>query len=572
MEQINDLISSQTNFRFSPTKNKNITFRTAKLFYNHPHLSSNNSMTDIRQGFKFKLKTTRSLFPKLNKQIKPKKYENEYLKNDLITFRSEIHTRKNELHLLKIKYNKLLLDNINNKTLLAKILDIPLNKLITKNMVYSKIKNCKLNPEEKIILKQAHEILKLKIDIDDKKKLLEQKITFKNDLEKNAKRKIVSNLENEYFIKCEQQRSLLKTLEKLEKRYNNCERKTYEVNEKLKKEKENNEKKTDEEVEKMDCIQKMFDEKVSIIKQINQLSDKINKLEKINSDKEKLIKESEKNNNYDEQNLNIINNYKKILSEDLERIKQKTKSKEELEAILKNYDNEIKSLQEQLDNLNTKMYKYREEKPKLIRKANEPRKDIEKMESLKKELEELKMKKEKTEEKHNQKQKDLKEINEQGNTDNEKYKNIIEENNKQKDELNKKIDILTTKLNELNTTNIGVLNNFNKEKNEFSELEQNLISIKKQIEESNLEDKENKEKIEEEKKKEQIKIDKTRKREIDKLKKEINKYTNDNRILEEQNKTIQEELDGYNISLEQFDQIQTNLNEALNRLNNLKKK
>ena len=142
----------------------------------------------------------------------------------------------------------------------------------------------------------------------------------------------------------------------------------------------------------------------------------------------------------------------------------------------------------------------------------------------------------------------------------------------QKDELNKKIDILTTKLNELNTTNIGVLNNFNKEKNGFNELEQNLISIKKQIEESNLEDKENKEKIEEEKKKEQIKIDKTRKREIDKLKKEINKYTNDNRIFEEQNKTIQEELDGYNISLEQFDQIQTNLNEALNRLNNLKKK
>ena len=116
------------------------------------------------------------------------------------------------------------------------------------------------------------------------------------------------------------------------------------------------------------------------------------------------------------------------------------------------------------------------------------------------------MKKEKTEEKHNQKQKDLKEINEQGNTDNEKYKNIIEENNKQKDELNKKIDILNTKLNELNTTNIGVLNNFNKEKNGFNELEQNLISIKKQIEESNLEDKENKEKIEEEKKKEQIKI------------------------------------------------------------------
>ena len=40
--------------------------------------------------------------------------------------------------------------------------------------------------------------------------------------------------------------------------YNNCERKTYEVNEKLKKEKENNEKKTDEEVEKMEDKIKRF--------------------------------------------------------------------------------------------------------------------------------------------------------------------------------------------------------------------------------------------------------------------------------------------------------------------------
>jgi prefoldin subunit 5 len=42
-------------------------------------------------------------------------------------------------------------------------------------------------------------------------------------------------------------------------------------------------------------------------------------------------------------------------------------------------------------------------------------------------------------------------------------------------------------------------------------------------------------------------------------------------MLKEQNKIIQDELDGYNISLENFEQIQNDLNEAIAKLNNLKK-
>ena len=81
------------------------------------------------------------------------------------------------------------------------------------------------------------------------------------------------------------------------------------------KEKENNEKKTDEEVEKMDCIQKMFDEKVSIIKQIiieDEEEKEFIKTNKIKEQKEKnnklknlevsqtiddIIKRNEHNNN-----------------------------------------------------------------------------------------------------------------------------------------------------------------------------------------------------------------------------------------------------------------------------------
>ena len=42
-------------------------------------------------------------------------------------------------------------------------------------------------------------------------------------------------------------------------------------------------------------------------------------------------------------------------------------------------------------------------------------------------------------------------------------------------------------------------------------------------------------------------------------------------MLKEQNKIIQDELDGYNISLENFEQIQNDLNDAIAKLNNLKK-
>ena len=571
METKKELLSSKSNYFYSPSKQSNITFRTAKLFHFHPHLSNSNSMSDIRQGITLKLKTAKSLFPRLKKEEKAIKYNTNFLKQDLMTLRSEIHQRKNDLHLLKIKFNKLLLDNIYNKTLLAKILDIPMNKIISKQMVFTKIRNCRLNPEKKQALQEAHEILTLKLDIENKKNLLEEKVLYINDLEKNSKKKIVNNLENEYFIKREKQRTLLKKLEKLEKKYNIYERKINEENEKIKKENMNNDKLFDMEVDKIDAVQKIFEEKCVIIKQMNQLVDKIKRLEKTNNEKEKQIKEQEKEISLNVQKYRIISAYKKILPEEQTKINSKTKSKEEIESILKEYEKESKSLLEEYDTLNKKMLKYREEKPKLIRKAFEPRKEIERMESLKKELEELKTTKETTEKNHAQKQKDLKEINVQDIKDNEQYTEIIEKNNNCKDELNKKIDDLRSKLIGLNTKSNNLFNKINKEKSEFDKLNQNLEEIKKQFEQNDLEYKENKEKEDEEKNKEQNKKERGRKRDIDRLKKDINRYSNENRKISEQNQTLQNELDNFNKGLEDFEQIQKDLNDAVAKLNSLKK-
>ena len=571
METKKELLSSKSNYFYSPSKQSNITFRTAKLFHFHPHLSNANSMSDIRQGITLKLKTAKSLFPRIKKEEKSIKYNTNFLKQDLMTLRSEIHQRNNELHLLKIKFNKLLLDNIYNKTLLAKILDIPMNKIISKQMVFTKIRNCRLNPEKKQALQEAHEILTLKLDIENKKNLLEEKVLYINDLEKNSKKKIVNNLENEYFIKREKQRTLLKKLEKLEKKYNIYERKINEENEKIKKENMNNDKLIDMEVDKIDAVQKIFEEKCVIIKQMNQLVDKIKRLEKTNNDKEKQIKEQEKEIGLNVQKYRIISAYKKILPEEQTKINSKTKSKEEIESILKEYEKESKSLLEEYDTLNKKMLKYREEKPKLIRKAFEPRKEIERMESLKKELEELKTTKETTEKNHTQKQKDLKEINVQDIKDNEQYTEIIEKNNNCKDELNKKIDDLRSKLIGLNTKSNNLFNKINKEKSEFDKLNQNFEEIKKQFEQNDLEYKENKEKEDEEKNKEQNKKERGRKRDIDRLKKDINRYSNENRKISEQNQTLQNELDNFNKGLEDFEQIQKDLNDAVAKLNSLKK-
>ena len=82
----------------------------------------------------------------------------------------------------------------------------------------------------------------------------------------------MSSLQNDYFIKCEQQRSLLKTLEKLEVKYNLYERKIDEISDKLKLEAKASDNLIDKEMEGIDKIQKKMDEKYSLIKQINQFT------------------------------------------------------------------------------------------------------------------------------------------------------------------------------------------------------------------------------------------------------------------------------------------------------------
>ena len=556
---------------FSKGKPKTPTFYNLKLFRHNANLSYSNLWLDIQNGNNnFTLKVSKNKKLILKRPRKPLEYDSENLKNDLMSFRSEVEKRKNELLRLKIKYSKLMLDNINNKTLLAQILSIPKNKLITKGALLFKIRSCKLNNEERQSLKNAHEILKLKLELNSKKKLLTEKTTYLNSLIENSKLKVINNLQDEYFIKCEQQRKLLNKLHKLEKRYNNNERKVNEIKDNIKKEDKESEFLYDREGQGVDILNQSLDQRGNLMKQIHLLNDKIKKHEKDYISKEKIIREKEQNNSSNEKKLKLIKEYLNIRSEKNNEIIQLTKSQEMDETILKNYSQEIESLKNELNNLYNKINYYREEKPRLLRKSKESKKDIEKMISLNKELETIKNLKKETEQKHNNKQNELNEINNEFNIINKQYDEKREENINIKNELNKKIEELKEKLKEIKNKNNILEQNINKEKDKFNELEQNEIELKNQLEENDLITQQNIKKINEEKKKKIINMIKSRKLEIEQLKKEQNKLSNNNRILEDENKVLQDELNGFDVDLNNYEEIEKDYNEAISKLNNLK--
>ena len=78
-----------------------------------------------------------------------KNLDAENLKQELSNNSNEINAKKLELQELKIKFNKLFEDNKNNKSSLAKILGIELDKQFTKEELVDKLEHCKPTEEEK---------------------------------------------------------------------------------------------------------------------------------------------------------------------------------------------------------------------------------------------------------------------------------------------------------------------------------------------------------------------------------------------------------------------------------------
>jgi len=84
-------------------------------------------------------------------QTKKKKMEEDIdsLRQELTNNRNEINKKKSELKELRILIGKLSEDNKNNKLLIAKILNIEMDKSFTKKELLNTINNCKPTEEQK---------------------------------------------------------------------------------------------------------------------------------------------------------------------------------------------------------------------------------------------------------------------------------------------------------------------------------------------------------------------------------------------------------------------------------------
>ena len=562
--------SPVSNNRYLLSKKKIFTptFRYFKLYKSNKQ--SSNAIIDIQNLSNFSFKIKRKQKIKLKRERV--EFSSDDLRNDLMTTRSEVIKRKNELLNLKIKYGKLMIDNINNKTFLADILGIPKDKYITKRTIIHKINICKLNKEKKESLKSSYEILNLKSELYNKKKLYSEKSKYLELLNKNSKIKNLSNLQDEYNNKCKRQKNLLKKLSNLGVKYTLQQNLVSEINEKIKSQNKTCENLIEEESKGVDIINQMLDQKVTLINQIYFLNDRIKKHKKSHFSKVKEILEKEKNNSFDEKKLFKIKQYTKCLPKEKNSISQMTKTKEDDESILKNYSEEIDKLQKEYNNLFLKLNNYKEEKPKLIFKSKEPKKNIEKMKSLKKELNKLKEFRIETEQKHISIQNELKEKNNSCKKDNEIFNKKIEDNIKTKNDLDKRILELKEIIEKLRNKNIEIKSKTNQGKEEYEKLCQNEKELKSQIEQNSLIYQENMQNMEKEKQINANKLKKKRKKDIDNLKKEQNKLILFKKNVEDANNYLTQELNEFNQGLIEYEKIEKELTDAEYKLNNLKKK
>ena len=196
-----------------PSKSKNESkFRTTGGGIKLPKLSNN-----TLSGFKGTFYQSQNSGPILTQTFYNSNQflDPNNLKQELSQNKSEMNSKKIELQELKIKINKLYEDNKNNKNLLARILGIDLEKEFTREELIDKLEHCKPSEEEKKQLKEAHEIIKLKLEIEAKKKQIGEQGAELEILTKNAKSKVINELETDYVIKCEQEKNLLKAIKKM---------------------------------------------------------------------------------------------------------------------------------------------------------------------------------------------------------------------------------------------------------------------------------------------------------------------------------------------------------------------
>lgn len=431
------------------------------------------------------------------------------LKKKLLLNKTNINKKKAELQELKIQYNKLMRENRNHKNLIYEILQLENEAnnsnrvnyitdsnnnygkiLITEEQLISKINTCKINEAQEKKLKNSFDLINLRIEINNKKKLLTNKINEFDELNENSKYKNVNEMTakleemiiNEENLKKEivKLEDILeknnKTIPDLEKEYEE-EKKIYE--EKDKKEKE---------------FKKIFNEKIH---ELNKIKSEIQNIKEKPKSKKICINSLTRSPEYSgsktlgirlktkidkiKYDLKQIDNYKNEKREDMIALLSERKSKiNELKKKNDELESKINELTEKNKDLYMKSMENVEEKKKLEIKGRETNKDIKKMTDLENKLNNLTKKKQDLIKECEEKEQNLKN-NE--NEQKEKNKSMVE----QLDNLQNSIKNMKDQVNELGE--------------KINEMQKDIDNYQKQID--------------------------TKKKDIDKLKNEIEKKKNE---------------------------------------------
>ena len=469
------------------------------------------------------------------------------LKKKLLLNKTNINKKKAELQELKIQYNKLMRENRNHKNLIYEILQLENEAnnsnnvnynldsnnynygkfVITEEQLISKINTCKINEAQEKKLKNSFDLINLRIEINNKKKLLTNKINEFDKLNENSKYKNVNemtakleetivneeNLKKEIIKLEEILEKNNKTIPDLEKEYEE-ENKIYE--EKDKKEKE---------------YKKIFNDKIYELNKIQ--SEILNIKGKPKSNKiyiNNLTRSPEYNGaktigirlktkidkiKYD---LEQIENYKNEKRDDMIALLSERKSKiNELKKKNDELESKINELIEKNKDLYTKSMENSEEKKKLEIKGKETNKDIKKMADLENKLNNLTKKKQNLIKECEEKEQNLKNIE---NEQKEKNKNMVE----QLDNLNNIINNMSEQVNELS----GKINEMQKDIDNY---QKQIDTKKKEIDE--LKNEIEKKKIEKEQNNDNQNTDDIKK-ENESLKSQNSKLKNDLKLIEDQ--------------------------------------
>ena len=276
-------------------------------------------------------------------------YDPNNLKQELSQNKSEMNSKKTELQELKIKYNKLYEDNKNNKALLAKILGIDLEKEFTRDELIDKLEHCRPTEEEKKQLREAHEIIKLKLEIEAKKKKIGEQGAELEILTKNAKSKVISELESEYAIKCEQHKNLLKAIKKMEELIKSKENDITDLEKEYNYQKDYFTKLNEESKKSEEQFEKSENEKNKLRNEILEMTNKQKKL------KDSLLKNKKEIDNNEilaqkRKQIEDIKKYKENRDKIIKEIEEKKEKNKNLETQKKEKEKEYEELSKKMKN------------------------------------------------------------------------------------------------------------------------------------------------------------------------------------------------------------------------------